>query len=271
MVKDRLRQRNYYIGDTDYNSALEEFKDANGISGEVGISAVTFKKIFDGEGTEWKRSVAVTTPNNVSVISENEKTDAEIMKLIFGQDGLSFYNNPYANDKYNASKTSKDMVTITVPRWKFNHSTNEKVASTLRYTIHKNIAEQVKIIFQEIFDDPEQFPILLPGVEQGNLGIIDWGGGYNHRHFGSENILSSHAYGLAIDINVQYNPFYSPRPSNNDFTNTKLSVGSRYNQNDVYCITTSSSIYKIFKKYGWYWGGDWDSSADFMHFSMVNH
>ncbi len=116
MVKDRLRQTNYYIGDTDYNSALEEFKDVNGISGEVGISAVTFKKIFDGEGTEWK-----TLP-----ISELRKQIVDIAKSYqngskFGIVGYSMYcyntkTNRFVEPKTSSNNEAKSWVNMRL-RW----------------------------------------------------------------------------------------------------------------------------------------------------------
>lgn len=62
---------------------------------------------------------------------------------------------------------------------------------------------------------------------------------------GSYDVLSNHALGLAVDFNAAWNGFGQPPAAPGE-------KGSMHN------------IAKIFKAYGWSWGGDW-KHADGMH------
>lgn len=82
---------------------------------------------------------------------------------------------------------------------------------------------------------------------------------------GSSN-LSKHAYGRAIDINPQQNPYVSYK--------TGQPVWSHDNADDYidrdtglpHVITHEDICYKIFTKYGFTWGGDWNTTKDYQHF-----
>ncbi|MBE5880072.1 MAG: M15 family metallopeptidase [Lachnospiraceae bacterium] len=78
--------------------------------------------------------------------------------------------------------------------------------------------------------------------------------------------LSKHAYGRAIDINPQQNPYVSYKSGS--------PVWSHENANDYidrttglpHVITHDDVCYQIFKKYGFTWGGDWNTIKDYQHF-----
>lgn len=82
---------------------------------------------------------------------------------------------------------------------------------------------------------------------------------------GSGN-LSKHAYGHAIDINPQQNPYVS-------YTSGSP-VWSHENANDYidrttglpHVITEEDICYQIFIKYGFTWGGAWTNIKDYQHF-----
>jgi len=78
--------------------------------------------------------------------------------------------------------------------------------------------------------------------------------------------LSKHAYGRAIDINPQQNPYVSYKSGS--------PVWSHENANDYidrttglpHVLTHDDVCYQIFKKYGFTWGGDWNTIKDYQHF-----
>lgn len=82
---------------------------------------------------------------------------------------------------------------------------------------------------------------------------------------GSGN-LSKHAYGRAIDINPQQNPYVS-------YTSGSP-VWYHENANDYidrttglpHVITEEDICYQIFTKYGFTWGGAWTNIKDYQHF-----
>ena len=143
------------------------------------------------------------------------------------------------------------MTTVTVPVWKLQGGS--KVSSTATFTIHAAIAEDVKAIFTEIYNDPEQFPIK-------DLGGYSWRG---------DSATGEHNCGTAIDINANEN--YQIRDG-------QVLVGSLWEpESNPYSIGPNSSVVRIFEAHGWSWGGDaWaydsdDSQGyhDYMHFSYM--
>ena len=143
------------------------------------------------------------------------------------------------------------MTTITIPVWKLQGG--KKVSSTLSLSIHSAIAEDVKQIFTEIYNDPEQFPIH-------DIGGYAWRG---------DSATGEHNCGTAIDINANEN--YQIRDG-------QVLAGSLWEpDSNPYSIAPDSSVVRIFAEHGWSWGGDaWaydsdDSQGyhDYMHFSYM--
>lgn len=87
-------------------------------------------------------------------------------------------------------------------------------------------------------------------------------GGYNWRTMATSNNMSMHSYGLAIDINVADNAMYDK--------NGNLVAGKTWDpDNNPYSVSRKEA--DMFIEEGWYWGGDWNSSKDYMHFSVTGH
>ena len=147
-----------------------------------------------------------------------------------------------------ANQVGKNLITVEVPAWKFDEN-NNKIAYTKRLTIHKKVSDVVISIFTEIFNSSEQF-------------VIDNAttAGYANRG----NTTSLHNYGIAIDINWEANPWLTNEGE-------KKTDGEYRPGIDPLSIEATSSVVQIFKKYGWYWGAEWNSSKDYMHFAYMNH
>jgi hypothetical protein len=81
--------------------------------------------------------------------------------------------------------------------------------------------------------------------------ILSFGGGFVARFVrGSRSLLSNHAFGSAFDINETYNPF-GQRPVSN---------GRRGSVRDLVPIAN---------RFGFYWGGHYQSRMDGMHFEIA--
>ena len=151
--------------------------------------------------------------------------------------------------RYDSDEEAKThMTSVEVPVWKLSGQT--KVPGTLNLTVNSALAEEVKAIFTEIYNDPEQFP-------------ISDGGGYSWR----TNSRSEHIQGTAIDLNVDAN--FQVRDGN-------ALVGTHWTPGeDPYSITPGGSVVRIFAEHGWDWGGNaWAGHSDptygyhdYMHFS----
>lgn len=142
-----------------------------------------------------------------------------------------------------AAEAETHQVTITVKVWDFDGNGN-KVTRTRSFQVHEALASSVQQIFAEIYAGKEQFPIHTLG-------------GYNWRGDGS---TSEHCLGTAIDINWDEN--YMCTNSGTPLTGTHWTPGV-----DPYSIPANGEVVRIFAKYGFGWGGTWNSKKDYMHFS----
>lgn len=123
---------------------------------------------------------------------------------------------------------------------------------TFSLTMHTKLKTEVQAIFQEMINIG--FPIEW---SSGGGSIRGWNTdtGYSGNFF-----QSAHCYGHAVDINVAANPC------------AQCGVGSESDYQpgvDPYSVT--EEVVNIWKKHGFYWGGDWNSPKDYMHFSYFNH
>ena len=177
--------------------------------------------------------VVPTKETQVKKLSRSEK-----FKKIFGDGG--YYKTE--------AEALKNMETITVNIWVYDEKTKTKVSDTKKLTVNKKVVNDVKAIFEEIYTDPEKFPIKKATTA-----------GYNWR---GDKSKSQHKYGLAIDINWDDNFMIL-----NDGT---IKAGKEWDpKNNIYSIPSTGSVVRAFKKYGWGWGGEWRSCKDYMHFSYL--
>lgn len=113
-----------------------------------------------------------------------------------------------------------------------------------RVTVHKSVAVELAEVLQSISEQ---------GYEIREIS------GYNFRNKVGSGSLSSHSYGLAIDINYSYgNPFVK---------NGKIIVGNVYGSDPLSMKNNSIPVREL-KAAGWKWGGEWKNSKDYMHFSI---
>lgn len=138
--------------------------------------------------------------------------------------------------------------------------------------VNKKIAKKIVRIFYELYQ--KKYPIQkMKLIDQYNANDersmrANNSSAFNYRKISGSSRLSNHAYGFAIDINPRINPWVKGNkvsPSNGKVyrqRKTKKCKG-KYRK---YMIHKNDSIYKIFKKYGFSWGGDWKSSKDYQHF-----
>ena len=108
--------------------------------------------------------------------------------------------------------------------------------------MHKSSEATVKAIFDEIYETTD-FKILQLGS-------------YDYKNFNGK--LGNHSWGSAIDLNCSWNPCVGK-------TNAKLTC--KNTDNDIEIRSDNHPVVKIFKKYGWGWGGLNGNTPDYMHFS----
>ncbi len=94
------------------------------------------------------------------------------------------------------------------------------------------------------------FGRVLDGLKaRSTPGPLSYGGSFNYRLIRGGNSLSMHAYGCAVDFDVEHNPM------------GRLSPGG---------YTAASPLVLAFQAEGWTWGGDWHGRPDPMHFQACD-
>ncbi len=191
---------------------------------------------------DWQASKILDLRSDIFGITANDCVDSSVTEASVGEaskvdmDERMNYLFPNGIPK-NEAEMKAYLITIQVPV-----VDKDGNSSTLNLTVHKKLANEIQAIFAE--------------MKQLNFPIHDVGG-YNYRNMASgTGSQSHHSYGVAIDINAGENP-------------AVYQSGSA-NTNSPYYI--NSAIVDLWKKHGFYWGGDWSSSyRDPMHFSYTNH
>jgi len=194
------------------------------------------EKIFDGGAKKDKSELKNGKPIDHSVLT----TQKEKFKYIFGKGG-SYYETE--------KEALSHMKTITIDIWRYNFKTRSKYSSTMKMTVNEKLANVVQKIFNEIYNDPEQFPI-----DPTTTGAYCWRNTPN---------LPNHQNGLAIDINWDANYMLKDK---------KILAGKEWSPpTNILSIPADKSVVKAFKKYGWGWGGEWKNVQDYMHFSYFGN
>lgn len=91
---------------------------------------------------------------------------------------------------------------------------------------------------------------------------------FNYRKIQGTSNLSNHALGLAIDINPRINPYVRQDgfyPTNSEEYLERDPKKCKGEHRDK-MIHKNDMAYKIFRRNGFSWGGDWTDSKDYQHF-----
>jgi len=140
--------------------------------------------------------------------------------------------------------------------------------------INKSIKEDIIFIFEELkknkFPIQKVIPVNQYGLNEDSTGWNDMlsmadnnTSGFNYRNITQSNILSPHAFGLAIDINPLFNPYVK-------YNDKIMSVEPK---NAFYDLTrpgtvTDEVVTGLFDQRGWVWGGRWNNPVDYQHFDL---
>ena len=136
---------------------------------------------------------------------------------------------------------------------------------------NKAIADDVMQIFSQLYDSGYQIESIrliddFAGDDEVSMEA-DNTSCFNYRTISRSSKISKHALGLAIDINPLYNP--SVTYDNKGKSVIAPSTATDYidrTKNFAYKISDQDLAYKLFTKYGFIWGGNWNSIKDYQHF-----
>lgn len=138
--------------------------------------------------------------------------------------------------------------------------------------VNKSIATTVLKIFRQLYD--AAYPIermrlidLWDADDERSMRDNN-SSSFNFRFMtGSTTHISKHGYGLAIDINTRYNPYYRRLSNGKEIIQPKNGVPYiDRTRTFPYKIVKGDLLHHLFTQNGFTWGGSWTSCKDYQHF-----
>jgi hypothetical protein len=138
--------------------------------------------------------------------------------------------------------------------------------------VHKEVAQSVVSIMRELYE--VGYPIhqmkLVSDFDGNDWKSIeaDNTSAFNCRNATGSKKWSKHSYGMAIDINPIENPYISRRGhiSHKASQQYRKRIHKEDSLADRAVLLQNDKATKIFKSYGFSWGGDWRYTKDYQHF-----
>ena len=192
-------------------------------------------------------------------------------------DNKEFYIKPIPDDIFEKMQGKSYKENCIVPREElrylhilhvgFDNNTHEG-----ELIVNKRIAEDVLDIFKELYKagyQIEKVRLIDEYNAQDELSMRDNNSSaFNFRYILYSTILSKHAIGLAVDINTLYNPYIKQVDGRLNIEPANAVNYVDRNRQFPHKIDHDDLCYKLFTKYGFEWGGDWEDSKDYQHFEI---
>ena len=251
--------------DWEFYSAFEEEFSSITVS-EALTSSASFTQEYS-LSTNFKTTLRTYADEQLIMLS-----DMDAWLLVSNGMYSSYPQDAFRNHRTELNKLrSTYAVTLKVKCWFWanpNDPTDMSKTTVYRsFTVNKGIAQLFEKVFEEIYNDPSK-----PVINIEDKGMGTWVvRGKNHNDSAT---MSSHALGVAIDIN----------PSTGSFMINGKAYGNGYNQRVMskalweqlpechkkyHVLYEGCPIVEAFKSYGFVWGGDWSGTKDNMHFSWI--
>lgn len=157
---------------------------------------------------------------------------------------------------------ASDLAWVRVTFWGFDA---ERHAGEL--LVHASVAEDIAGVFGALWR--ARFPLEQVGItaewdpDAPLTGDGNGTGAFVCRPSTGASHFSQHAYGLALDLNTFQNPYIKGEV-------LLPELASAYVRRDDVrpgMITADGPVVRAFAEIGWQWGGDWQQSKDYQHFS----
>lgn len=182
---------------------------------------------------------------------------------VYGRiNGKSYRDNP--------DVALSDLRYLKVLHYNFNHEL--QVGEII---VNKGLADEVLEIFREFYDAEYEIQSMhlvdnywTGDGESSDSASIDKNNTscFNYRPVTGGGKLSNHAYGFAIDINPQQNPYVSYRDGKARWSHENANDYIDRSTGLPHVITHEDLAFKVFSAHGFSWGGDWNNPKDYQHF-----
>lgn len=204
------------------------------------------------QGVDAQRIIDRLTRLSTALGTEYETTRDQSAPLLLSRNGGTESEDWVRRFRITPHPQIEGMATVGFLSWDIE--LGERVSRQRDVVVAQELAEEVCEIFREIYESEERFPI---------HEVI----GYDYRTVaGSQDRLSWHAMGRAIDINRAENPMIDGgekivHPDEPPYTPGEWRPGE-----DPYSISPDGSVVEAFTSRGWRWGGTWTTVKDYQHF-----
>lgn len=139
---------------------------------------------------------------------------------------------------------------------------------------NKDIAQDLLDVFWDLYriEYEIQSVILVDEFWTGDPNDTDWASVdannsscFNYRTVNHSSNMSNHAWGRAIDINPQMNPYVIYSEGRATYTHDNASDYIDRSTGYSHMISRGDACYNIFIEHGFSWGGSWNN-PDYQHF-----
>jgi D-alanyl-D-alanine carboxypeptidase len=134
--------------------------------------------------------------------------------------------------------------------------------------VHRTVADDIVSVFRTLYRQrfPQEQVLIVRSYDPDAppTGDGNGTGSFVCRPTTGASYFSQHAYGLAIDVNTFQNPYVKGEV-------VLPELASSYLRRDVVragMIVEAGPVIAAFARIGWEWGGDWNESKDYQHFSQ---
>ena len=192
-------------------------------------------------------------------------------------DNKEFYIEPIPDDIFEKKqgKSYKENCTVLREELRYLHILHVGFDNNTHegeLIVNKRIAEDVLDIFKELYKagyQIEKVRLIDEYNAQDELSMRDNNSSaFNFRYISYSTTLSKHAMGLAVDINTLYNPYIKQVDGRLNIEPANAVQYVDRNRQFPHKIDHDDLCYKLFTKYGFEWGGDWEDSKDYQHFEI---
>lgn len=224
--------------------------------------------------TKAHKALINTSPTTLGSTARSKQEDNKTSKNI--NTSTHFTAEPISNAVFKRMQGKSYKANCTIPRTELryirvlHYGFDGKVKSG-ELVCHRDIADDLIEIFKELYK--AHYPIeriqLIDDYNADDETSMQHNNTscFNYRRVAGSKTLSYHSRGKAIDINPLYNPCVKRRKDGS--MNVQPKAGRAYanrTKTFKYKIDRNDLAYKLFKKHGFTWGGDWRSLKDYQHF-----
>lgn len=187
------------------------------------------------------------------------------------QIGDEIYSRIYGKSyQENGNVALSDLRYLTLLHYNFNHEI--QVGEMI---VNAAVEQDVLGIFKELFANEYEIQsiFLIDNYWTGDADSTDSASieanntsCFNYRPVTGGYHLSNHAYGCAIDINPQQNPYIWMTDNGWGWSHDNATPYVDRSSGDPHVIVGGDICCSIFEKYGFQWGGYWSNPIDYQHF-----